>query len=181
MGDTWPYGGPTYTTWQAAYNEVVFFTGNQDWGHILAAIASAESSLDLNVVNDTPATGDYSVGAWQINYYNGLYSGRVAEFGTPASLVAGGLGVQARAAVSIAEGANGFHNWSTYNNGDYLRFLHGYIPVPNPFGPGPSGEPLPPAPPAPAKDWSAYIGSAAIRYRQSSGGILANAATLRRI
>lgn len=93
---------------------------------IFAAIAEAESSFDLSVVNNTPSTGDLSVGCWQINYYGSLYGPRAAEFGTPAELVAGGLSKQALAANVI--GANSFTPWSTFTSGAYLQYLHGAVP-----------------------------------------------------
>src|SRR5258708_26656147 len=102
MGDIWPFHGPAYVTWQAAYNEICFFTHDNNEAEILAAIGSAESSLDWTVINDTPATGDYSVGIWQINYYGSLYASRTRQFGTPRQLVESGVGGQARAALAIA-------------------------------------------------------------------------------
>lgn len=180
MGDIWPYGGPAYVSWDAAYNEIVFFTNDTNEARIMAAIGSAESSLDYTVINDTPSTGDYSVGIWQINYYDGLYSGRVAAFGTPAQLVAGGLGVQARAAVAIAAGPGGYTNWSTYNSGAYQKFLHGFAITPSGGGPG-ATEQFGAPPPAPAKDWSVYVGRTAGVFRSAAGNAAHWAAGLRRI
>lgn len=139
MGDIWPCGPPAYATWQEAYNMIYFFTKDPTKSQIMAAIAEAESSLDLSVINDTPSTGDYSVGAWQINYYAGLYASRTAAFGTPCQLVAGGLGLQARAALAIQGGGGGYNNWTTYTSGAYKQFLHG-AQAP---GPVPSAGPSP--------------------------------------
>lgn len=136
MGDTWPYGGPAYVTWQDCFTQMNSLGRSANDCAIFAAIAQAESSLDYRVVNDTPATGDLSVGLWQINYYGSLYASRAAEFGTPAQLVAGGLYRQALAANAI--GQNSFTPWSTFNNGAYLQYLHGGVP---PGGGGGSGSP----------------------------------------
>lgn len=158
MGDTWPYGPPAYDTWDSAHNTILYLTHDDNVAHIMAAIASAESGLDYTVINDTPSTGDYSVGEWQINYYDGLYAARTALFGTPQQLIASGPGGQARAALVIAYGSGGYTNWSEYNNGNYRNYLHGFVVTPTGTGPGAINqfEP-PPPPPAPAPDWSGYV------------------------
>lgn len=126
MGDTWPYGPPAYVTWQLCFTEMNSLGRTQEDCAVFAAIAQAESGFDYRVVNDTPATGDLSVGLWQINYYDGLYASRAAQFGTPQQLVAGGLTAQALAANVI--GQSSFTAWSTYNSGAYLQYLHGAGP-----------------------------------------------------
>lgn len=128
MGDIFPYGGPAFVTWQQAYNEAYTWFGNSSIAATFAAIASAESGLDWRVINDTPATGDYSVGLWQINYYGSLYAGRAKAYGTPQQLVEGGLTRQFYAAMGIYY-SQGFGAWSTYNNGAYRAYLHGYAPA----------------------------------------------------
>lgn len=41
-----------------------------DWSQPVAlAVAKAESGLDPQAINNTPATGDYSVGCFQVNIY----------------------------------------------------------------------------------------------------------------
>lgn len=122
MGDIWPYGPARYATFAqcaAALAQNGVDAANAIVG---AAIATAESSRDLSVINDTPATGDYSVGAWQINYYGSLSPGRTAEFGTPAQLIAGGVTAQGHAA-SVLWKASGWSPWSTYNSGAYQQYL----------------------------------------------------------
>lgn len=168
MGDIWPYGPPQYASWQGVYNILFNFTQRDDVSRILTAIGSAESSLDWTVINDTPATGDYSVGIFQINYYGSLYSGRAAEFGTPAQLVAGGPGVQARAALAIAFGSGGYTNWSTYNSGAYAKYLHGFVVTPTGGGPG-ATEQFGAPPTLPARDWSPYVARTAGLYRDATG------------
>jgi hypothetical protein len=83
----------------------------------MAGIAVAESGGNAGVLNDTPSTGDYSVGLWQINYYDGLLSGRTAEYGSPAALAAD-PNAQAKAAIALFGGGPGISNWkgdATYN------------------------------------------------------------------
>jgi hypothetical protein len=178
MGDTWPFAPPTYTTWDAIRSTVNYFTHNDGWAVTLAAIASAESSLDMTVVNDTPATGDYSVGAFQINYYNGLYAGRSYQFGTPRQLATGGIGPQVRAALLILN-EQGFSAWSTYTSGAYRQYLHGYSPgtvIGGPTGPSPG-----PAPVAPAKDWSPWVARTAGNFKAGAGSVTAWTPLVRRI
>ena len=180
MGDIWPYGPPQYATWQGCYDLIFNFTHRDDVSRIMAAIGSAESSLDWTVINDTPSTGDYSVGIWQINYYNGLYNSRAAAFGTPRQLIAGGPGLQARSALAIAYGPGGYTNWSTYNNGAYAHFLHGFVPTPSGQGPG-ATEQFGAPPTLPAHDWSPWITDTANTYRNAAGVAARWAAGLSRI
>lgn len=142
VGDIWPYGPPRYTDWQQCYDALLSLGFDKGDANVLAAIAGAESTYDLSVVNDTPSTGDYSVGCWQINYYNGLYAGRVAEFGTPKHLAQSDVTTQARAARSLWAGS-GFSPWSTYKSGAYKAYLHGNLPA----GPPPQHQLQAPAAP----------------------------------
>lgn len=140
MGDIWPYGAPDYLPWQSVYNQLLASGANATTANILAAIGMAESSEDVTVINDTPATGDYSVGVFQINYYGSLYDSRAAEFGTPQQLIQGGIAAQCRAALAIAAG--GFTPWSTYNSGAYIQYLNDAIPgAPAGSGSGGTAEP----------------------------------------
>lgn len=138
VGDTWPYGPPDRVGYNVLYNSVIAAGGNAIEANTLAAIGMAESGSDIRVVNDTPATGDLSVGAFQINYYASLYGPRTAEFGTPAALVASGAPGQARAALVIL-GQQGFTAWSTYTSGAYRQFLNGAGGSPPQTGPGGTG------------------------------------------
>lgn len=128
MGDIWPYGPPAYDSWQSVYNEAYTWYANSSIAATFAAIGSAESGLDYRVINDTPATGDYSVGDFQVNYYGSLYAGRAAAYGTPQQLVQGGLSRQFVAARGIYQG-QGFGAWSTYRSGAYRAYLHGFTPA----------------------------------------------------
>lgn len=139
MGDIWPYGPPNHTTWQAVYNEAFLWFPVASVAATFAAIAGAETggSYDLAVINDTPSTGDYSVGTLQINYFGSLYASRAAAYGTPQQLVQGGLSRQFVAAMGIYHG-QGFGAWSTYRSGAYLAYLHGNAPA---TGGGAGGQP----------------------------------------
>src|SRR5216684_3748110 len=99
MGDIWLKGHPpAYTDWGQCYNELLKLMDSRRDAIVLAAIAGPESGYDWTVINDTPATGDYSVGLWQINYLGSLYAERSRLYGTPRDLVAGGPIKQAHAA-----------------------------------------------------------------------------------
>lgn len=122
MGDTWPYGPPHHYSQAEITYYASTLTGVTPDPNVMGAIAIAESGGDAAVINDTPSTEDYSVGLWQINYYDGLYSGRAAAYGTPQQLVQGGIAAQARAMVGIWRG-QGYGAWSTYTNGAYRKYL----------------------------------------------------------
>jgi len=64
----------------------------------LVAIAGVESGYRTTALNTDAGTGDYSVGLWQINYFDGLYAERAPYIGTPQELLSGGLNKQAAAA-----------------------------------------------------------------------------------
>lgn len=154
MGDIWPYGPPRYTNWTQCYDALLQLGLSKADANIGAAIAGAEASYDLSVINDTPSTGDYSVGTWQINYYNGLYAGRVAEFGTPKHLAQSTVATQASAFHQLWA-QSGFTPWSTYNSGAYKKYLNNKLPS----GPGPAHQlQFTSAPTNPGKDsWSVQV------------------------
>lgn len=160
MGDIWPYGPPVYTSWDAVYNWYINNGFSTNQSAIFAAIAEAEAGFDLSVINDTPDTGDYSVGTLQINYYGQLYAERVGLFGTPQQLIAGGLNAQAKAAQYLWSGAGGWSPWSTYNSGAYQQYLHGNPPGSGTAGEVPGGNALNVIN-APTEDYSATILGAA--------------------
>jgi len=137
MGDEWPWAPPTYVTWQDVFTEMNSLGVSQNDAAIYAAIGEAESSEDLTVLNNTPGTGDYSVGIFQINYYGSLYASRAAAFGTPQQLATGGLTKQCLAAIRI--GAGGFGPWSTFTDGAYVQYLHGASPPTSSGGGGSPG------------------------------------------
>lgn len=86
--------------------------GNQYWAALAAGIAIAESGGNYTALNSNASTGDYSVGLWQINYYNGLAASRTAEFGSAASLQVN-PDAQAKAAITLS--GNG-SNWGPWKN-----------------------------------------------------------------
>jgi hypothetical protein len=88
-----------------------------------AAIALAESGGRPDALNDNPATGDYSVGLWQINYYGPLRSGRTRAFGPPEALT--DPLKNAQAAVALSSAGASFSPWSTYKSGAYISHLKG--------------------------------------------------------
>lgn len=132
-----------YTDWVYCYGLLQGMMPTDDDAKILAAIAGPESGYDYHVINDTPSTGDYSVGLWQINYFDGLYPGRAAAYGTPRQLAERGPLAQARAAADIWR-SQGFMAWATtYTSGAWKQYIgSGPIPHPSP-GPGGPGQ-LPP-------------------------------------
>lgn len=131
--------GPAFTDWAHCVGLLEGLGLSHNDSVVLAAIGGPESGYDYHVINDTPATGDYSVGIWQVNYYGPLYPGRTAEFGTPRQLAAGGPPAQARAAALIFR-QQGFMAWATtYTSGDWRQYV-GSGPVP-PIEPGPGGPP----------------------------------------
>ena len=86
--------------------------GDPAWAPLMAGIAMAESGGNTQALNNTPATGDYSVGLWQINYYAGLRPGRTAEYGSPEALLAD-PNKQAKAAISLfGQNGAGLSNWT---------------------------------------------------------------------
>lgn len=93
-----------------------------------AAVALAESGGDPTVLNDNAATGDYSVGLWQINYFGPLRAERTRQFGPPEGLV--DPLANARAAVAVSGGGTNFGPWTTYTSGAYRRYLQAGPPAP---------------------------------------------------
>lgn len=91
---------------------------------IASAIAMAESGGKSDAVNDDPATGDLSVGLWQINYFGDLGPQRTAEYG-PLSWLKDHLDAQVFAAINISSDATDWTPWSTYNDGAYLTWMPG--------------------------------------------------------
>jgi len=99
--------------------------------NVAAAIAMAESGGNPNatniVTNPLPGNGpERSFGLWQINTlahpnYN------ESQLLDPA--------YNASAAFSVSSGGTNFHPWSTYNHGDYLKYMPaGTITAPSTLG-----------------------------------------------
>jgi hypothetical protein len=88
---------------------------------ILTAVGGAESGWNVLAVNDNAATGDYSIGVWQVNYYGSLLQSRTAQFGPPSGLI-GNLPAQAAAAAAIYQ-EQGLAAWTTYSSGAFTGYL----------------------------------------------------------
>jgi hypothetical protein len=178
VGDIWPYGRPRFITFAQAVARLryVGFTAAQ--ADVGAAIGTAESSRDLSVINDTPSTGDYSVGVWQINYYGSLYAERVREFGTPQYMVTKGLNAQAYACRRVFL-QQGWSAWSTYNDGAYRKYLQGGGggSAPPPGGGKPPGHGILP----PTEDYSGTIRSATVHVHALGDSFQAGALALSRL
>jgi hypothetical protein len=86
--------------------------GAPGWAPLAAAIAIAESGGNTVSLNNTPSTGDYSVGLWQINYYDGLMASRTASYGAPAQLQAD-PNLQAKAAIALSGNGSNWGPWKT--------------------------------------------------------------------
>lgn len=86
--------------------------GAPGWAPLAAAIAIAESGGKSVALNNTPATGDYSVGLWQINYFGNLANSRTASYGTPAELQAD-PNLQAKAAIALSGNGTNWGPWKT--------------------------------------------------------------------
>lgn len=89
---------------------------NYDWDiRVARAVMLAESGGDHLVVNDNPATGDYSVGLFQINLYGKLAASRPSEewLKVPENNIA-------YAYTLYKEG--GWNVWSAYKTGAYLKY-----------------------------------------------------------
>ena len=120
MGDSYP-GGTGVLSYQQIENLWTNNGGDPRWAPLMAAIAEAESSGHPGVLNDTPTTGDYSVGLWQINFYGGN-AGRATQgvygggpgmgYQAVAAKLANDPNQQAKAAVSLFANGAGAGNWA---------------------------------------------------------------------
>jgi hypothetical protein len=116
VGDT-QLGAPTNLSYAQIQQLWIANGGPAGWAPLMAGIAIAESGGNAGILNNTPSTGDYSVGLWQINYFGNLMTGRTAQYGSPASLANDPNG-QAKAAIELFGGGAGIGNWkgdATYN------------------------------------------------------------------
>jgi hypothetical protein len=92
---------------------------------VVTAISLAESNGGAkNVINDCPATGDYSFGLMQVNLYGSLMAPRMKEFGLSDSQQLLDPLVNMKAAHQIFKDAGDkFTPWSTYKSGAYASHL----------------------------------------------------------
>lgn len=86
--------------------------GDPSKAAIAAAIvfSSENPAGNAGLVNDTPSTGDYSVGLWQINYLGSLMQTRTAQFGSPDAL-ASDPNLQARAVIAMSSNGQNWQAW----------------------------------------------------------------------
>lgn len=85
--------------------------GNKAWSYVMAAVGLAESS-GVTYATNHDANGSVDYGLWQINSVHGYDANRLLS--DPA--------YNAKAAVAVFN-SSGPHAWSTYNNGDYKKYL----------------------------------------------------------
>lgn len=76
----------------------------------MTAYGISESEGNSTVINNTPATGDYSVGWFQINYFGPLRASRTARYGPPEQL-AQDRHAQAAAAWDLSNHGTNFGPW----------------------------------------------------------------------
>jgi hypothetical protein len=121
---------PASSTQQLTYGQVeqlwINAGGSAALAPLMAAIATAESGRNPRSLNNTPSTGDYSVGLWQINYFDGMLASRTRQFGSPQQLM-DDPSLQAKAAVTLYR-EQGLAAWSTYTSGAYKQYLNGSVP-----------------------------------------------------
>ena len=93
-----------------------------DWNLPVAnAVMLAESSGDPTRLNDTPETGDYSIGCFQVNIYKELALHRPSE----AELKDPALNVQwaYNHYVNLGRTFGTTAGWGAFNSGAYLKYL----------------------------------------------------------
>ena len=130
MGDV-QLGPVTHLTPQDVQNLWVANGGDPAKALTAAAIVfSTENPAgNAGLVNDNAATGDYSVGLWQINYAGSLLGPRTAQFGSPQDL-ANDPNLQAKAAIALSQNGRNWQPWATADFGypDYSQPVPGPLP-----------------------------------------------------
>jgi hypothetical protein len=112
---------PTSLSRQSVFNLVRQNGGTPSEAGLLTAISFGppggipESSGNPTVINDTPATGDYSVGLWQINFRGGINqpvspTRTIGGITYSIAQIQQDLNAQAQAALAILRGTQG--SWS---------------------------------------------------------------------
>lgn len=95
------------------------FTGRD--ADIATAIAMAESGGNPRAHNAKPP--DNSYGLWQINMIGSMGPRRQKAYRLPSNESLYDPATNARVAYSIFKARGSFKDWSTYNNGSYLKFM----------------------------------------------------------
>lgn len=119
-----PAAGSGYIGPRKAYQALRAAGFSQPAAIMMTAIGGVESGWRTTALNDTPATGDLSVGVWQLNYFGNLGPERTALFGmTWQQLRVADLQTQADAAFRLYQSAGGFGPWQPdITSGKILRF-----------------------------------------------------------
>lgn len=89
-----------------------------DWQQDIAiAVMKAESGGNANAKNNNPATGDYSIGCFQINIYGANARSR------PSELELYDPKVNVAFAYRLYSSSGWQNQWGAYRNKSYLRYL----------------------------------------------------------
>lgn len=89
------------------------------------AIAMAESSGNSKAYNGNAGTGDKSYGLFQINMLGAMGPERLKQYGLSSNDDLFDPYVNAKVAFKMSKGGKSWGPWSTYNRGDYKKFLDG--------------------------------------------------------
>jgi hypothetical protein len=88
----------------------------------MTAVGMAESSGNPGAINNNPATGDLSYGAWQVNMIGGMGPQRRRQFGLANNEALLDLPTNARVAKSIFD-SQGINAWGAYTDGRYKQYM----------------------------------------------------------
>jgi hypothetical protein len=88
----------------------------------MTAVGMAESSGNPGAINNNPATGDLSYGAWQVNMIGGMGPERRRQFGLANNDALLDLPTNARVAKSIFN-SQGINAWGAYTDGRYKQYM----------------------------------------------------------
>ena len=88
----------------------------------MTAVGMAESTGNPGAINNNPATGDLSYGAWQVNMIGGNGPQRRRQFGLANNDALLDLNTNARVAKSIFD-SQGINAWGAYTDGRYKQYM----------------------------------------------------------
>lgn len=88
----------------------------------MTAVGMAESSGNPREINNNPATGDLSYGAWQINMIGGMGPQRRRQFGLSSNDDLLDLPTNARVAKGIFD-SQGINAWGAFRNGSFQQWM----------------------------------------------------------
>jgi len=92
------------------------------WTAVAIVFSTENPAGNAGLVNDTPSTGDYSVGLWQINYAGPMMATRTAQFGSPQQM-ADDPNLQAKAAIALSQNGTNWQAWAVADFG-YPDYAH---------------------------------------------------------